>query len=283
MKKIIIFLLLISSFAIAQNDTTNWNLKANSSNGLFTIAENTNTFYGISAGLINSPLSFDASNTIDTASWELVRNSSNGLYTQIQNRVTLFGKTAGQIKIPLNYNANPVTVSSLGALTMSDADARYLFKDSTNIAYINRTNTFLGDQIFSGRLRTDTLLNVLGALTINDTVSVTGRLNLAQTTFASNDIVTLSTKGYVVGFNSSGTEGIYLNSTADNTLRIRNAGVSTDANVTLGKLTASNDLIVDDATKGLVLKDTQGTPHYWRITVTTLGVLTVTDLGTTIP
>lgn len=240
MKKIIIFLLLISSFAIAQNDTTNWNLKANSSNGLFTIAENTNTFYGISAGLINSPLSFDASNTIDTASWELVRNSSNGLYTQIQNRVTLFGKTAGQIKIPLNYNANPVTVSSLGALTMSDADARYLFKDSTNIAYINRTNTFLGDQIFSGRLRTDTLLNVLGALTINDTVTITGRLYITQSLVASNDIATLSTKGYILGFNSSGTTGVYLNSTADNFLRIRNAGVSTDAIVQMGSLITSN-------------------------------------------
>jgi hypothetical protein len=45
----------------------------------------------------------------------------------------------------------------------------------------------------------------------------------------------------------------------------------------------TDDLIVDSATKGLVLKDTQGTPHYWRVTITTLGVLTTADLGTAKP
>jgi hypothetical protein len=44
-----------------------------------------------------------------------------------------------------------------------------------------------------------------------------------------------------------------------------------------------DDLVVDDATQGLVLKDTQATPHYWRVTVSNLGVLVVTDLGTTKP
>jgi hypothetical protein len=43
------------------------------------------------------------------------------------------------------------------------------------------------------------------------------------------------------------------------------------------------DVAAMNAANGLVLKDTQGTPHYWRITVTTLGVLTVTDIGTTYP
>ncbi len=45
----------------------------------------------------------------------------------------------------------------------------------------------------------------------------------------------------------------------------------------------TDDLIVDDATQGLVLKDTQGTPHYWRITVDNTGTLVITDLGTTKP
>lgn len=45
----------------------------------------------------------------------------------------------------------------------------------------------------------------------------------------------------------------------------------------------TDDLIVDDATQGLVLKDTQGTPHYWRITVNNTGTLVITDLGTTKP
>ena len=45
----------------------------------------------------------------------------------------------------------------------------------------------------------------------------------------------------------------------------------------------TDDVIIDLATKGLVLKDTQATPHYWRVTISTTGVLTTTDLGTTKP
>lgn len=43
------------------------------------------------------------------------------------------------------------------------------------------------------------------------------------------------------------------------------------------------DLVMDDGTKGLVLKDTQGTPHYWRVTVSNIGTLVITDIGTTAP
>lgn len=45
----------------------------------------------------------------------------------------------------------------------------------------------------------------------------------------------------------------------------------------------SADIIIDSATKGLVLKDTQGTPHYWRLTVDNTGALVTTDLGTSKP
>lgn len=44
-----------------------------------------------------------------------------------------------------------------------------------------------------------------------------------------------------------------------------------------------DDLIVDTSSKGLVLRDSAGPDHYWRITVNTSGVLVVTDLGTTKP
>ena len=64
-------------------------------------------------------------------------------------------------------------------------------------------------------------------------------------------------------------------------------GVQTTASTNVKDSTAgaisTEDLIIDLATKGLVLKDTQGTPHYWRLTVTTLGVLVTTDLGTAAP
>jgi hypothetical protein len=42
-------------------------------------------------------------------------------------------------------------------------------------------------------------------------------------------------------------------------------------------------LWVDTTTPGLILKDSQGTPHYWRVTISNLGVLTSTDLGTSLP
>ena len=60
------------------------------------------------------------------------------------------------------------------------------------------------------------------------------------------------------------------------------AGLNAASRITKG-VDTTDDIIVDLATKGLVLKDTQGTPHYWRVTVSTTGVLTTTDLGTTKP
>lgn len=45
----------------------------------------------------------------------------------------------------------------------------------------------------------------------------------------------------------------------------------------------TDDVIINLATKGLVLKDTQGTPHYWRVTVSNAGALITADLGTTKP
>jgi hypothetical protein len=43
---------------------------------------------------------------------------------------------------------------------------------------------------------------------------------------------------------------------------------------------SGKDLVIDQATRGLVLKDTQGTPHYWRVTVDNSGTLVTADLGT---
>jgi hypothetical protein len=60
------------------------------------------------------------------------------------------------------------------------------------------------------------------------------------------------------------------------------AGLNAVSRTTKG-VDATDDLIIDLATKGLVLKDTAGTPHYWRLSVSTLGVITATDLGTTKP
>lgn len=60
------------------------------------------------------------------------------------------------------------------------------------------------------------------------------------------------------------------------------AGLNSVGRITKG-VDTTDDVIVDDATNGLVLKDTQGTPHYWRVTVDNTGALVTTDLGTTKP
>lgn len=60
------------------------------------------------------------------------------------------------------------------------------------------------------------------------------------------------------------------------------AGLNASSRVTKGADT-TDDLIVDMATKGLVLKDSQATPHYWRVTANGAGNVDITDIGTTKP
>lgn len=60
------------------------------------------------------------------------------------------------------------------------------------------------------------------------------------------------------------------------------AGLNAVSRITRG-VDTTDDVIIDLATKGLVLKDTAGTPNYWRVTVNTLGVLVITNIGTTKP
>jgi hypothetical protein len=48
-------------------------------------------------------------------------------------------------------------------------------------------------------------------------------------------------------------------------------------------LETTGTLIFDTATTGVVFKDTQATPHYWRLTISNAGAAVITDLGTTKP
>ena len=54
---------------------------------------------------------------------------------------------------------------------------------------------------------------------------------------------------------------------------------TTDSPVFVG-VDLTDDVVIDLATRGLVLKDTQGTPHYWRLTVDNAGAIVTSDLGT---
>ena len=65
-----------------------------------------------------------------------------------------------------------------------------------------------------------------------------------------------------------------------NTLEYSFFPLNSDRRSTTG-VDTTDDLIVDLTTKGLVLKDSDA--HYWRVTVSTLGALVTTDLGTSKP
>lgn len=58
------------------------------------------------------------------------------------------------------------------------------------------------------------------------------------------------------------------------------AGLNAVSRITKG-VDTTDDVIVDDTAKGLVLKSPNG--HYWRGTISNAGVVTWTDLGTTKP
>jgi hypothetical protein len=42
------------------------------------------------------------------------------------------------------------------------------------------------------------------------------------------------------------------------------------------------DITIEDPVRGLILKDTQATPHFWRVKINNVGVLTTTDIGTSL-
>jgi len=50
-----------------------------------------------------------------------------------------------------------------------------------------------------------------------------------------------------------------------------------------GIIRTNDDISISDSSKGLVLKDANSTPQYWRLTVSTSGSLVITNLGTTEP
>lgn len=58
------------------------------------------------------------------------------------------------------------------------------------------------------------------------------------------------------------------------------AGLNSSTRSTHG-VDTNQDVIIDTDAKGIVLKDASA--HYWRITVTSTGGLTTTDLGTSKP
>lgn len=86
---------------------------------------------------------------------------------------------------------------------------------------------------------------------------------------------------YTANHTGAALRGFYWNPTIAGT---QAAGVQHwSLEIVSGTAVFKPDVVIDTATKGLVLKDTQGTPHYWRVTVSNVGALVITDIGTAIP
>jgi len=60
-------------------------------------------------------------------------------------------------------------------------------------------------------------------------------------------------------------------------------GTSDNAATEKVRITSGGDVLILANTNGIILKDDAGTAHYWRVTISSLGVLTTTDVGTTEP
>lgn len=58
---------------------------------------------------------------------------------------------------------------------------------------------------------------------------------------------------------------------------------NTQAGALVAEILNSGAFLCDTAAGGVVLKDTQATPHYWRVTINNVGVLVTADLGTARP
>lgn len=88
--------------------------------------------------------------------------------------------------------------------------------------------------------------------------------------------VTTGSDNVIIGSKLTGLSS----SLANNFIMATNAVIRFQFDGTLWK--TNYDVAVIDATKGIILKDTQGTPHYWRVTINNSGVLQTADLGTSI-
>lgn len=94
------------------------------------------------------------------------------------------------------------------------------------------------------------------------------------------DVIAAGASGFMTGADKTKLNGAEVQSNKN--IASGYAGLDGVSRTTRG-VDTTDDIIVDLATKGLVLKDTAGTPVYWRVTISTLGVLTTTSLGTTKP
>jgi len=112
-------------------DTTNWSLKKNQAEGLYTQIQNRTVFYSKPAGTVIVPLIYNAS-LVDTSKFQLIRSQTDGTYRQALNKITWYGKSPGTVKINLSYDVNTLDTTGLASRSYVNAIIDTLPKLSEN-------------------------------------------------------------------------------------------------------------------------------------------------------
>lgn len=184
----LLLILIFCSAAPAQ-----WSLNSNTENGKYSLVTNSGTVYGIGAGGImgETILSLTPS---DTSVWRLVTNTDNGMYSLVENKISFMGIDSGRIRTKAVYILNPSTLTSLGL-------------DTNNIAYLNKSNNFIGRKQTFDTVNASVkyLLNGIDINTngtLNNIAYMNGRPSFSDLVTLSDTVAMQS--GYIVFKNSSG-------------------------------------------------------------------------------
>jgi len=159
MKKIIILILLISSFAYSQVDTANYNFQMSQLDGKFYSLISKNEVFG-SAGFRYQTEILQTS-SIDTTQFQYVPELSFGYYSMIENVASYYGKDSGLVRMMLYSNPNSTSI------------------DTSTIPFLNQNNTFTGAiNTFTGKMvvGTGTSNGTADLLVMGDTTTIRGTL-----------------------------------------------------------------------------------------------------------
>lgn len=179
------------------------------------------------------------------------------------------------------HNAIKIIADYATSVIVDQINASLAAGSGINLSY-NPTTSIITIRFNDGTYGEITIGSSGTALTLTTTIKdfLVARANHTGTQAAGTitGLATVATSGSHedLGSLQGGTSGEHQHLTNAQHTEATNARSSRGVDTT-------DDVIVDTATKGLVLKDTAGTPHYWRLSVSTLGVITAADLGTTKP
>lgn len=165
----------------------------------------------------------------------------------------------------------PTTLSGYG---ITDAQKAIQFKEEgSNLGAAGTAESlnFVGPDVTASRAGNDVTITIAAATPLS---------HVGSGGTAHANVVASGAAGFMTGTDKAKLDGAEIQTNKDAVSGY--AGLNSVSRITKG-VDSTDDLIIDTDLKGLVLKDNAGTPHYWRVTISSAGVLTTTDLGTTKP